>query len=140
MQKMWRAPYLFSRMLLQLLLHLIACCKKKTLSIHLRIYFYSLKWYQDYLFWSCCSDFIFFAGPLETKVGENIPLPERDLFWTVRSIVGEFDHHGLGFPLQKLILGKLQFVLCFEVLIKFYVSPSLLVVRCIFQITISDTE
>ena len=60
--------------------------------------------------------YLFFAGPLETKVGENIPLPERDLFWTVRSIVGEFDHHGLGFPLQKLILGKLQFVLCFEVL------------------------
>ena len=71
---------------------------------------------QSYVFWSCCSDFIFFAGPLETKVGENIPLPERDLFWTVRSIVGEFDHHGLGFPLQKLILGKLQFDLCFEIL------------------------
>ena len=45
-----------------------------------------------------------FLGPTTVNGGENIP--EKAIFWTVRSIVGEFDHYGLGFPLQKIIIGK----------------------------------
>ena len=31
---------------------------------------------------------------------------ERDLYWLVRSVIAEFDQGPLGFPIQKLILGK----------------------------------
>ena len=31
---------------------------------------------------------------------------EKSIYWGMRSIVGEFHQRGLGFPLQKLILGK----------------------------------
>ena len=34
---------------------------------------------------------------------------ERNLYWSVRSVIAEFTDGPLGFPIQKLILGKEAF-------------------------------
>ena len=50
---------------------------------------------------------IFSTGPLTVNGGEFVD--ERNLYWTVRSVIAEFDEGPFGFPIQKLILGKEAF-------------------------------
>ena len=47
------------------------------------------------------------VGPLSVNGGEFVD--ERNLYWTVRSVIAEFDEGPFGFPIQKLILGKEAF-------------------------------
>ena len=47
------------------------------------------------------------TGPLTINAGEFVE--ERDLYWSVRSVIAEFDEGPFGFPIQKLILGKEAF-------------------------------
>ena len=48
-----------------------------------------------------------FIGPLTVNAGDYFE--ERNLYWTVRSVIAEYDEGPFGFPIQKLILGKEAF-------------------------------
>ena len=47
------------------------------------------------------------VGPLNLKAGDFFE--ERNLYWSVRSVIAEFSEGPFGFPIQKLILGKEAF-------------------------------
>ena len=46
-------------------------------------------------------------GPLTLNPGDFIE--EQNLYWSVRSVIAEFSDGPIGFPIQKLILGKEAF-------------------------------
>ena len=50
---------------------------------------------------------ISFLGPL--SINAESFFEERNLYWSVRSVIAEFSDGPLGFPIQKLILGKEEF-------------------------------
>ena len=49
----------------------------------------------------------FIIGPLHLNAGDFFE--ERNLYWSVRSVIAEFSDGPIGFPIQKLILGKEAF-------------------------------
>ena len=49
----------------------------------------------------------YFIGPLSLNAESFFE--ERNLYWSVRSVIAEFSDGPLGFPIQKLILGKEAF-------------------------------
>ena len=59
-----------------------------------------LRTHSRYLFTSL-------TGPMTINAGEFVE--ERNLYWSVRSVIAEFTETPFGFPIQKLILGKEAF-------------------------------
>jgi hypothetical protein len=49
-------------------------------------------------------NFFHFSGPLNVRPTDYVK--EEDIFRMIRTIIADYDHTGLQFPIQKFILGE----------------------------------